>query len=82
MQKPTEQKDVLEYAKEALPLIVVVVSVIFSWAYFQFNLSSHERRLTAIEKARSSDQESISAISGDVKAINAKLDLILEKRLN
>ena len=54
---------------------MVIVSIIFSWSYFQFTLSSLDARVTEVELKANT----IDGVGGDIKAINAKLDIILRK---
>lgn len=57
---------------------MVIVSIIFSWAYFQFSLKSLEVRVSTVELKASA----IDSLQGDLKAINAKLDIILSGKYN
>jgi hypothetical protein len=61
--------------KENWQVVMVIVSIIFSWAYFQFTLSTLSARVTSVENKA----VVIDGISGDIKGINAKLDIILKK---
>lgn len=56
-------------------IVLVVVSIIFSWAYFQFTLKTIEVRVAGLELK----MKEIETINGDIKAINAKLDIIIRK---
>ena len=61
--------------KDNWQVVMVIVSIIFSWSYFQFTLSSLDARVTEVELKANT----IDGVGGDIKAINAKLDIILRK---
>lgn len=63
--------------------VAVIVGLIVSWAHFQTTQASVDSRLNKIEIQSAAIQEdyqkNVSETSGNIKEINAKLDIILRK---
>lgn len=73
-----ETEDTIDFfsqLKKNWSVVMVVGGIIFSWAYFQFQVSNLTDRVAAVELKAAA----IDSISGDIKGINAKLDIILKK---
>lgn len=68
-------KTFFDGVKDNWQVVMVIVSIIFSWSYFQFTLSNLDGRVTQVELKANT----IDGVGGDIKAINAKLDIILRK---
>ncbi len=78
MSEHSETKETFDFfsqLRKNWSVVVVVGGIIFSWAYFQFQLTSLTERVTSVEIKASA----IDGVSGDIKGINAKLDIILKK---
>ena len=78
----TQEKNLLQAVKENFTLIIAVISLISSWAYFQFSISQLKidlghanSRIDSVEVKANT----IDSVQGDLKAINAKLDIIVRK---
>ncbi len=67
--------DFFEQLRKNWPVILFIGCVISSWTYFQFQLTNLTTRVAAVEQEASA----IGGVSGDIKGINAKLDIILKK---
>lgn len=68
-------KTFFDGVKDNWQVVMVIVSIIFSWSYFQFTLSNLDSRVKQVELKANT----IDGVSGDIKGINAKLDIILRK---
>lgn len=73
--------NILDVFRENFALVVAIVSIIGSWAFFQFQVNDHEKRISSVELKTSQQNEDISDIKGTIKEINAKLDLLINNKI-
>lgn len=77
----TQKVSVIEVIRENFALVIAVVSIIGSWAFFQFQVTDHEKRITALETSSVQQTNDLSEIKGDIKEMNAKLDLLINNKI-
>jgi len=73
--------NVLDIIRENFALIIVIVSIIGSWTFFQFQMTDHEKRITSLETSSVKQTDDMSDIKGSIKEINAKLDLLINNKI-
>jgi len=76
-----QKVNIVEIIRENFALVVAVVSIVGSWAFFQFQVTDHEKRITALETSSAQQTSDMSEIKGDIKEINAKLDLLINNKI-
>jgi cell division protein FtsL len=82
MTNTTQTKvNILDIFRENFSLVVAIVSIIGSWAFFQFQANDHEKRISKLEVNYMQQNTDISDIKGTIKEINAKLDLLLNNKI-
>lgn len=69
------KKNLFEVIRDYWQIVAFIGACVFMWASNQTTLANVQSRVTQVEQKASA----IDAISGDVKAINAKLDIIIKK---
>ena len=78
--QPTKS-NLLDTLRENFALVVAIVSIIGSWAFFQFQVNDHEKRIAQLEIASLKANDDMSEIKGNIKEINAKLDLLINNKI-
>ena len=73
--------NILDLIRENFSLIVAIVSIIGSWVFFQFQVTNHENRITVLETASAKTTDDMSEIKGNIKEINANLDLLINDKI-
>ncbi len=78
----TQQRvNLIDVIRENFALVVAIISIIGSWTFFQFQANDHEKRITALEVTVVRATNDMSEIKGDIKEINAKLDLLINNKI-
>ena len=73
--------NLMEVLRENFSLVVAIIGIIGSWAFFQFQVTDHEKRITALEAGSVKQTDDMSDIKGSIKEINAKLDLLINNKI-
>lgn len=81
MSNQTQKLNIIDLIRENFTLIMAIVSIIGSWIFFQFQVTDHEKRITVLESASAKTTSDMSEIKGDIKEINAKLDLLINNKI-
>ena len=76
-----KKPNLLYVLRENFALVVAIVSIIGSWAFFQFQVNNHEQRITQLEESAAKADYDMSDIKGTIKEINAKLDLLINNKI-
>jgi hypothetical protein len=71
--------DLLKALVNNWPIVIVICSIIFSWAYFQSDLKSLQKEVETVKLQAEVIDSNYNDVSGDIREINAKLDIILNK---
>lgn len=80
-QVTTQKINLIEVVRENFALVIAIISIIGSWTFFQFQVTDHEKRITALETSSVKQNDDMSDIKGSIKEINAKLDLLLNNKI-
>lgn len=78
---PNPKVNLMEVLRENFSLVVAIIGIIGSWAFFQFQVTDHEKRITALEASSVKQTDDMSDIKGSIKEINAKLDLLINNKI-
>lgn len=81
MSNQSVKVNILDLIRENFALIVAIISIIGSWVFFQFQVTDHEKRITVLETTSAKTTDDMSEIKGDIKEINAKLDLLINNKI-
>lgn len=81
MSNDYKKLNLLDAVRENFALVVAIVSIIGSWAFFQFQVNDHERRITQLEESLVKSNDDMADIKGTIKEINAKLDLLINNKI-
>lgn len=73
--------NIVDVIRENFALVVAIVSIIGSWAFFQFQMTDNEKRISALESSSVKQTDDMSDIKGSIKEINAKLDLLINNKI-
>ena len=73
--------NIVDVIRENFTLVVAIVSIIGSWAFFQFQMTDHEKRISTLESSSVKQTDDMSDIKGSIKEINAKLDLLINNKI-
>lgn len=76
---PPSQGNMLEMILRYWPIIAGFVVIVLGYGTIQSNLKELQTRIAANEAATLTANASYADLSGDIKGINAKLDIILKK---
>lgn len=76
-----QKVNIIDVIRENFALVVAIVSIIGSWAFFQFQMTDHEKRIAALESISVKQIDDMSDIKGSIKEINAKLDLLINNKI-
>jgi hypothetical protein len=76
-----QKVNIIDVIRENFALVVAIVSIIGSWAFFQFQMTDNEKRISALESSSVKQTDDMSDIKGSIKEINAKLDLLINNKI-
>lgn len=76
---PNQSPNFIDVILRYWPIIVTVVVMILGYGTLQNNLNNLQARVAANEAAILTANASYADIAGDIKGINAKLDILLKK---
>jgi hypothetical protein len=81
MTQQPPKANIIDLIRENFSLIVAIITIIGSWVFFQFQVTDHEKRITALEVISAKANDDMSDIKGTIKEINAKLDLLINNKI-
>lgn len=61
------------------PVVIAICAIVFSWAHFESSLSSLQKEVDQATIQASSANANVNELSGSIREINAKLDILLKK---
>lgn len=80
-QQQTVKINIIDVIRENFTIVTAIIAIIGSWVFFQFQVTDHEKRISVIETQVVKQVDDMSDIKGDIKEINAKLDLLLSNKI-
>lgn len=76
---PSPQSNFFDLLLKYWPIIAAFVVIVLGYGTIQSNLKELQTRIAANEAATLTANASYADLSGDIKGINAKLDILLKK---
>lgn len=80
-QQQTVKVNIVDIIRENFTIVTAIIAIIGSWVFFQFQVTDHEKRISVLEVQAVKQVDDMSDIKGDIKEINAKLDLLLSNKI-